>query len=208
MATNGVGGNENLKLWDEVEDTDATYCKQVAFGKRRFTAIDATYQRKRATELWGPYGGKWGLKNIRWGYVGKNEIKMEDGLQETPAELWVEAVFYCPYGEFECSSDIGWSRGGECRKKLLTDLMKKCLSYLGFSADVYQGRFDDERYQEVDSRADVAEKAIHAIKEAPDLETLDRYYRAARERNMNKFWMNMIVNAYRARKTELEYVQD
>jgi hypothetical protein len=46
----------------------------------------------------------------------------------------------------------------EAPKKSLTDAIKKCLSMLGFCAEVYQGKFDDEYYkQSADARSQAEE---------------------------------------------------
>ena len=129
---------DNMSFWNKVCETNPGITKDVSYGARKFTAIDAQHQLKRATELWGPYGGKWGVKNINWGYVG-------DG-KATPIELTIEASFYSPLGEFEISSDTKYAVGGDCRKKLLTDLTTKALSKLGFNSDVFEGKFDDNKY--------------------------------------------------------------
>jgi len=52
---------DNLYLWGQVEGTDPKYAKPVKYGAHHFTAIDAYYQIKTATEMWGPYGIDWGL---------------------------------------------------------------------------------------------------------------------------------------------------
>jgi len=179
--------NQNMALWDSVCTTDETYTRKLTFGAK-LTAIDATWQKRRATSLWGPYGAAWGLRNLRWGYVAS-----ADGL---PAEMWLEI-----------SSDMGWKRDDDCRKKLQTDTIKKALSYLGFSADVYMGAFDDEKYTEakgLDQQRDMVEKIVGALKAAPDQATLDRYMAAAKDRHLNRFWTGQVQAAYSARKSTLE----
>jgi hypothetical protein len=47
---------DNMWIWDQVERTNPEGTKPVSMGKRSFTAIDAQYQRKRATEVFGPFG--------------------------------------------------------------------------------------------------------------------------------------------------------
>jgi hypothetical protein len=57
--------SENLKLWNQVSATDPAFTKKVSFG-RKFTAIDPTYQNLKATELWGPQGSTWGLRDLHF----------------------------------------------------------------------------------------------------------------------------------------------
>lgn len=132
---------ENTKLWDSVCETDPSTTKEVN-QKGGFTAICAQGQFKRATELWGPYGGKWGIKDCKYGYEHTNTDNGNDAI----AEVWVEATFYYPAGEFSISSDIAFRIGNDNRKKLLTDITTKALSKLGFNADVFEGKFDDNKY--------------------------------------------------------------
>ena len=46
----------------------------------------------------------------------------------------------------------------EATKKALTNSICKGLSYLGFSADVYEGKFDDDKY--VQAMRQKTEKAV------------------------------------------------
>lgn len=64
--------------------------------------------------------------------------------------------------QFGQTTFVGRNRNGlftdeEAPKKSLTDAMSKCLSLLGFSADVYLGRFDDNKYVS-DLQQEFAEK--------------------------------------------------
>ncbi len=127
---------ENMELWNSVCETDPKKTKPVD-QRGGFTAICAQWQFKRATELWGPYGGKWGIQECIYGYVG-----------EPPIEMWIEAEFYCPAGKFQISSDMKFRAGDDGRKKLLTDITTKALSKLGFNSDVFEGKFDDNKYIE------------------------------------------------------------
>ena len=125
---------DNMKLWNQVCVTDPGITKHV--GQRGgFTAIDAQAQVKRATELWGPYGTDWGVRDCQY-EMFENEISLT-------------AVFYYPGDEdssFEIGSDMLWKPGNDSRKKLLTDLTTKALSKLGFNSDVFEGKFDDNKY--------------------------------------------------------------
>lgn len=128
----------NLELWNKVQETPIEHTKKVTT-RGGFTAINATFQIKQATELWGPYGAKWGVKNLDWEYL-------QDG--NKIVEVCLNAVFYSPITEFEISSCMAYKAGDDHRKKLLTDLTTKSLSKLGFSADVFMGMYDDNKYIE------------------------------------------------------------
>jgi len=132
---------DNMELWKQVCTTDPATTKHV---KQRggFTAIDAQSQLKRATELWGPYGSTWGVKECKYTHIDTDN---KDG-HKSIIEVMLEAVFYCPYGTFEIATDISYRIGGDTCKKLLTDLTTKALSKLGFNSDVFEGKFDDNKY--------------------------------------------------------------
>ena len=76
------------------------------------------------------------------------------------------------------SNDMRYRPGDECRKKLLTDLRSKCLSTLGFNSDVFEGKFDDNRYvQNLTNNKGLAEKysrAVAALREAESIEQIDK----------------------------------
>lgn len=126
-----------LDFWSTVEKTDPQYTKKVN-QKGGFTAINATWQIKQATRLWGPYGCRWGIHELKYDYIrdGKGEI----------LEATLDGMFICPIANFEISTDIPYSSRGDSRKKLLTDLTTKALSKLGFSADIFMGEWDDNKY--------------------------------------------------------------
>jgi len=123
-----------LELWNQVCTTDPVALKKVELGRRKFSDIDITYSIKRATELWGPFGGNWGLRGQRITMLGDVGMLME-------------AEFYYPYGAFPIAADLQYESRGETAKKLQTTCIGKALSRLGFHADVYEGRFDDSAYR-------------------------------------------------------------
>jgi len=139
---------DKMELWNLVCVTDVSITKEVDEGGRKYHTIDAQHQIKKATEMWGPMGTAWGLKNLVWGEVGK--LKTTFGKKAIPivgpAEITLSAIFYSPEGEFEIGSDIYWRPDGDSRKKLRTDVLTKALSNLGFNSDVFEGKFDGNKY--------------------------------------------------------------
>ncbi len=134
--------NDNMKLWNQVCTTDPAITKKVN-QRGGFTAIDAQAQIKRATELWGPYGGKWGVKHCNYHHI-YNTYGADAGI----AEVTLDGNFYYPDGEFQIATDMKYKSGNDSYKKLLTDLTTKALSKLGFNSDVFEGKFDDNKYVE------------------------------------------------------------
>lgn len=133
--------SENLKLWDAVQETDPAMTRRVN-QRGGFTAIDSYYQIKRATELFGPLG-------IGWGYTA--DFRFEKGLVFAVVNIWykwhgekAEPFTVCASNQFDTGKHID----EDAAKKALTDALTKGLSYLGFSSDVFMGKFDDNRYVE------------------------------------------------------------
>jgi hypothetical protein len=138
--------SDNLKLWQSVEKTDPKYTK--AFSKAggfSGTAINATYLIRKATELWGPMGGTWGPEVVDDRYVAGGDgviihvlrINLRHPHGSVPS-----------YGQ---TTFVGKNKNGvftdeEAPKKSLTDATTKALSMLGFSADVFLGLYDDNKY--------------------------------------------------------------
>jgi hypothetical protein len=138
--------SENLKLWQSVEKTDPKYTK--AFNKAggfSGTAINAVYLLRKATALWGPIGGTWGPLIEDEKYVS--------GAEGTIIHV-LRIKFRHPGGEFPSygqTTFVGHNKHGaftdeEAPKKSLTDAITKALSMLGFSADVFMGLYDDNKY--------------------------------------------------------------
>ena len=137
---------DNLAFWNEVERTDPAVTKKVTYGQRSFTTIDAYYQIKNATAIFGSFGLGWGVKD--------EIFTFHDDL------LFYQAAFFYTLEEtiheFPIASSILWQsfndklkklkKDEDCAKKVRTDALTKGLSYLGFNADVFLGKFNDNRY--------------------------------------------------------------
>lgn len=125
----------NMEIWRQVCETDPKHVKKVDI-RGGFTSPDPQIQLRRATELFGPYGTAWGIKQCQWGMIE----------QEPKWTMTLDAVFFYPGGQFEISVDMPFRANDDCRKKLLTAARSKALSLLGFNADIFIGQYDDERY--------------------------------------------------------------
>ena len=108
-----------------------------------------------ATEQFGAYGSTWGFKNIDITYD-----LLEKGL------VVFQADFFYPTGTFPAINTISIYRDNaqtklddEFAKKVETDSLTKCLSKLGFNADIFLGQFDDMRYVETRTKQEAVKKA-------------------------------------------------
>lgn len=136
---------DNMELWNQVCETDPATTKQVAYGKRKFTAIDAQAQIKRATELWGPFGDKWSVTELDFAFhvpEGSNYAVYHASLVYPLGEKKQGRIYI--YSDIEIYSNGKYN--SDWTKKLATDALTKGLSKLGFNSDVFEGRFDDNKY--------------------------------------------------------------
>ena len=133
--------NSKMALWSQVSVTNPKYTKEVNFG-RKFTSINAQYQLMCATEQFGACGNGWGVED-------ESFYMATDGL------LGYQATFWWMNKEQKNSFSINSSiathnKSGklddDCFKKVSTDALTKGLSKLGFSADIFLGDWDDNKY--------------------------------------------------------------
>lgn len=161
MTEKKDNGPDNMRIWDQVGTTDVDHTKEVSFG-RKFTAIDAHSQVMEATRCFGPVGEGWGYDN-KYG-----EIHLQDGKVIAYCDV---TFWWCTHGSNweDLKGPVTTNRYGPVRgaavliksnkdgtiavvpdtdawKKASTDGLTKCLSHLGFNADVFLGMFDDNKY--------------------------------------------------------------
>lgn len=135
--------DKNMKLWSAVSTTDPKNTKKVTLG-RTFTAISPHSQIKAATVQFGPVGADWGWTVEKVEYPPNDTVavlvRLWHGLPDNFFEQWGQNGLYTNNAKDKDDQD--------CMKKATTDAVTKCLSYLGFNADVFEGKFDDNRYVE------------------------------------------------------------
>lgn len=168
MVNNEVHG----AIWNRVctcesfGDDLSGFLKAVEYGDRKYTSIDAYVQIKKATEVFGPMGCGWGVKDLQ--LIGIHPVSKAtrrgtiEGLQAMfKGTFWyhhsVEGLRFTN-GEIEVMEDIFLDASGDSCKKVLTGMITKALSYLGWNYDVFRGRFNDVKTFE--SAASDEEKAL------------------------------------------------
>ena len=144
-AKAGSTAPDNMSLWDSVCVTDPQHTKRVN-QRGGFTAIGAQSQIMEATKVFGPFGKGFGVSDEKF-----TPFPFSEGLGLYQARLW-----YVLNGEtnvihqFPIHSSIKYSVNGrvddDFAKKVATDALTKGLSKLGFNADVFLGKFDDNKY--------------------------------------------------------------
>jgi hypothetical protein len=140
----------HLAIWNQVEATNPEFTKGFNRGGGfKGTATNVTYLVKKATHMFGPVG-------IGWGWKVLDETIMEgagtDRIHRVKLQFWY--MWNGQRGEIEHfgqTTFVGKNKNGaftdeEAPKKSLTDALSKCLSMLGFAADVHMGLYDDNKY--------------------------------------------------------------
>ncbi|WP_242201485.1 MULTISPECIES: hypothetical protein [unclassified Pseudomonas] len=152
----------NMQIWEKVSTTDTRYTKAAEVGGQKITSLNGTAMIMKATEIFGPVGIGFGWTVMEERFDEGSEMASGEGdkrlvlgreLNHTiKIRFWFELDG--KRGEIEqygCTrylykSKFGTTTDGEAPKKSLTDAIKKSLSMLGFSADVFLGMFDDAEY--------------------------------------------------------------
>ena len=150
-----MSDTHNLSVWNAVNKTDPAHTKAVTFG-RKFTSIDAHWQIMRATEQFGPVGQGWGY------FVQHSVERLTPDMILAVADVtvwWRDNDRRHEYGPVRGTCEIYGPKTDKGKpipglfvtdedapKKAMTDALTKGLSHLGFSADVFLGLFDDNRY--------------------------------------------------------------
>lgn len=148
---------ENLSIWESVQKTDPKYTKEFsAGGGFSGTSINAVYMIKQATEKFGPVGYGWGYDILEERYDEGGPLSTDPLILEKIHTIKIQLWYQTPDGKAELvhyghtpyvfKNKYGIQTDKEAPKKSLTDAIKKALSMLGFSADVFMGMYDDLQY--------------------------------------------------------------
>jgi hypothetical protein len=133
----------NTKLWDSAYKTDRKYTKEFKARPGGFggTAISPMYIVRKATEIFGPCGIRWGFNDIGHTVEDTGVGKVWYSL----IRLWYIHPATNEYGHIEQWGGTTITTGkadhpvpdDEAAKKAVTDGLTKCLTYLGFGADIH-----------------------------------------------------------------------
>ena len=151
-----------LVLWNLSRTPDPKHVKGFNRGGFKGSATNGTYLAQLATEIFGPNGIGWGLEILNEDYINGEPIIDKATGQLTSHHHIVHVLrchaWYVVNGErfftspqFGQTTFVGENKNGlftdeEAPKKSMTDAMSKCLSLIGFAADIHLGRWDDSKY--------------------------------------------------------------
>lgn len=166
----------NMQIWDKVSTTDTRYTKAAEVGGQKITSLNGTAMIMKATEVFGPVGIGFGWTIVEERFDEGSEMVSGEGDKRLVLGRELNHTIKIRFwfdldgkrGEIEqygCTrylykSKYGTTTDGEAPKKSLTDAIKKSLSMLGFSADVFLGMFDDQTYVEQLKEEQAIEQAV------------------------------------------------
>lgn len=164
--------DNKMQLWNEVQATDPSATKEANVSGQKITSISGQHMIRRATEMFGPVGIGWGWSVVeeRFDQGGpvrndKGEVLGNEVGHTVRIRLWFELngkrgeVEQYGCTPFAYKSKWGITTDTEAPKKSLTDAIKKALSMLGFSADIFLGMFDDREYVQLRKEEEQLAKA-------------------------------------------------
>lgn len=153
-----VRDDGRMEIWNHAKKTDPSATKDNTSGGFKSTTINGYWMIQKATELWGPVGVKWGygIADERFDQGGpifdaeSRQVLCNSVMHTIRIEIWypdcAKPVTQYGHTPYIYNSKYGPITDHEAPKKSLMDALKKGLSMLGFSADVFQGEFDDPEY--------------------------------------------------------------
>ncbi len=197
---------DNMSIWNSLQETDPKYTSKITFGSRNFSAIDAHYQIMRMTEHFGPIGKG-------WKFVTSHEV-IDSMYIANVTVSWFDGEWH-EYGPVTSCISLTRKTGqldDEAPKKATTDALTKALSYIGISADVFLGKFDDNKYVNQMKKkfnghiAHTVASVTKSINECKSLEQLDEYINSHKMNirvDVGDEAADSLIEIYQTKKAEL-----
>lgn len=160
--------SSNLNLWKAHEDIDPKFTKAITGRDYGGTSPNPQYVIKCLTDLFGPVGQGFGWRVIAEGF----ERFGDTALHWCRIEFWHtdRGNTFEAYGQTKAAyvTSAGKMRVDEdAPKKSLTDAIVKAASQIGIAANIFLGRWDDQKYvAEVNAEYRKEERAKPADPEA------------------------------------------
>lgn len=199
---------QNMQIWSKVDKTDTRFTKKAKVNGQDITSLSGTAMVMKATELFGPVGIGWGWKIVEERFDEGHEIFIGEGDKRAcigreightvKIALWFmqedKRGEIEQYGctRYQYKTSYGMTTDGEAPKKSLTDAIKKALSMLGFSADVFLGLFDDQDY-------------VKALEDEQAIETAeDKVAEEERQKQERLEYIASVIESLKTAKTPKE----
>ncbi|WP_454622742.1 exodeoxyribonuclease VIII [Brucella anthropi] len=136
----------NLDLWEAHADIDPKYTKAITGKAYKGTSPNPQYVIKCLTEMFGPVGQGFG-----WEVLSEAFTPLGDEiLHWCRIRFWhtKREHYYEAYGQTKAlmKTRNGMMSDEDAPKKSLTDAIIKAASQLGIAANIFLGRWDDQKY--------------------------------------------------------------
>lgn len=141
----------NLEIWNKLGKTDPDLTKSFDNGRFKGTAISPVYCYSKMTEAFGPIGKGWKaeFKKDRFPLPnGEIMIFVDCALYTKEGDKWSEPIMGSGGDYIYRLTKNGPKADDDAEKKACTDAITNAMKFLGMSADVHMGKFDDVRYVE------------------------------------------------------------
>ena len=167
---------DNLRIWNVLSKTDPKHTKQFKrAGGFSGTAMKPIWVIKQMTELFGPAGTGWGMREPVFQTVNAgDEILVfctvalwynEGGL---PMDGGSQGIVYGVGGDKVLGKNkYGPFTNDEAFKASYTDALSNAMKQIGVGADIHMGLFDDEKYVRETTREFAAEANADVERLAP-----------------------------------------
>ncbi len=136
----------NLDLWEAHADIDPSFTKAITGKAYKGTSPNPQYVIKCLTEMFGPVGQGFG-----WEVLAEDFTPLgEEILHWCRIRFWhtKREHYYEAYGQTKAlmKTRNGLMSDEDAPKKSLTDAIIKAASQLGIAANIFLGRWDDQKY--------------------------------------------------------------
>lgn len=138
---------DNLKIWEAHADIDPKFTKPITGKAYKGTSPNPQYVVRCLTELFGPVGIGFG-----WNVIAEDFTKLGDEtLHWCRISFWHtdRANTFESYGQTKAAYPTSSGKfmvDEDAPKKSLTDAIIKAASHIGIGANIFLGRWDDQKY--------------------------------------------------------------
>ncbi len=141
---------DNMRHWTRFENIDPEFTKPITGKAYKGTSPNPQYVIRCLTEIFGPVGEGFGWEVLAEGFMPLGD----EILHWCRINFWHtdRGNTYQSYGQTKAlmKTKSGLLSDEDAPKKSLTDAVIKAASHLGIAANIFLGRWDDQKYvQEV-----------------------------------------------------------
>ena len=198
---------DNLKYWEQFADIDPKFTKQITGKQYKGTSPNPQYVIRCLTEMFGPIGHGFGWHVVREDFTPIGEEVLH----------WCRIWFWTAnkengfegYGQTKAlmKTRNGMMMDEDAPKKSMTDAAIKAASQLGVAANIFLGRWDDQKYVQTVAQ-EYAKKEAEANQPDPQerFDRMDAALKGAQSLEaLHKLWGSKnFANAYQALSQQMQ----